>query len=783
MGPACLPACLVLTVFCHDTNVRAYRKGGFTAGSIVAFTSANAIDWEYASVIANASWGTPRVHYQPYGPLPPSFKGAPGTFTNGSGTYQFWQKSIWGYGGPSEHDLETLSDNKTLIAVLRMDGDDTCSTGAYEYYHVAYSTDFGKSFTRPAPLKGAGCARPRIKRFSSGPLLMTGGRMCVENVTGLFAWLNLDGMGGLGSSSPGDAWTRHSISYQHNLRWKGDKKYLFTDEVNSTSADDRPRFFDETQAYTSILLTGPRSATIMYQQWAEPKQHNGTTFAIQVEIRPDENEPPPPPPSMMKHDGDEDTTLPTLLKSDDIEAAGTISVLAEARPPLPSLAQLRYQRSEVVTIFQLNSNCSLDRLDPRTDFVAPDLNFSAWADLTEAIGAKGSWAPVKGFCGLLLWHTQTTLPDGSPYNYTVKEAGYPDLLKQYTQIFKSRGLGPGAYYDLDFNWFLHEWRFVVPNASTPRAPGQATVSQAEFEEIMFAQLEELWGSYGDWFEVWLDGGFLPRWADRLQKLLQLQPEAAVFNGCASGGIARALTCITRSPTCWVGSESGLAPDPTWSTGASNDGGNASGQVWCPRTVDTTVQIPNGSFNGMGWAYNQASPIKNLSTLIDTYHQSVGHGGTLEISVDMTSTGGIVPSREKRLREFGAWRARCYGDSNNLAADEGSWEVDLQLDATATTGGAFDRVVLQEDLSYGQRIRRYQVLLLTVDATANDGGTAIRVIANGTAVGSKKIDLLTTPISIVKGMRVLFKVTLASSPPHLSAAIFGASPCAPKQKQK
>eukprot|EP01050_Picozoa_sp_SAG11_P011838 SAG11_NODE_1281_length_5311_cov_4.192441_4_plen_371_part_00 len=244
-------------------------------------------------MIANASWGTPRVHYQPYGPIGSSAEGAPGTFTNSSGTYKYWQKSIWGYGGPSEHDLETLSDNKTLIAVMRMDGDDTCSTGAYEYYHAAYSTDFGQSFTRPAPLKGAGCARPRIKRFSSGPLLMTGGRMCVENMTGLFAWLNLDGMGGFGSSSPGDAWTWHSISYQHNLRWKGDKRYLFTDAVNSTWADDRPRFFDETQAYTSILLTGPRSATIMYQQWAEPKGHNGTTFAIQVEIRPDDDEQPP----------------------------------------------------------------------------------------------------------------------------------------------------------------------------------------------------------------------------------------------------------------------------------------------------------------------------------------------------------------------------------------------------------------------------------------------------------------------------------------------------------
>jgi hypothetical protein len=30
-------------------------------------------------------------------------------------------------------------------------------------------------------------------------------------------------------------WERHSVSYQHNLLWKGDTRYLFDDLVNSTS--------------------------------------------------------------------------------------------------------------------------------------------------------------------------------------------------------------------------------------------------------------------------------------------------------------------------------------------------------------------------------------------------------------------------------------------------------------------------------------------------------------------------------------------------------------------
>ena len=41
-------------------------KDGFTPMSIVAFISKDAIHWEYSTVIVNATWGTPKVHYPPY---------------------------------------------------------------------------------------------------------------------------------------------------------------------------------------------------------------------------------------------------------------------------------------------------------------------------------------------------------------------------------------------------------------------------------------------------------------------------------------------------------------------------------------------------------------------------------------------------------------------------------------------------------------------------------------------------------------------------------------------
>ena len=97
-----------------------------------------------------------------------------------------------------------------------------------------------------------GCTRPRLKKLAGGPLLLTGGRLCVENKTGIFLWVNVDGMGGFGSDKPGmEEWQRHSITGQHNRLWTGAKQHLFTEMVNDSSVF-------ETLSYTSIMPTGAR---------------------------------------------------------------------------------------------------------------------------------------------------------------------------------------------------------------------------------------------------------------------------------------------------------------------------------------------------------------------------------------------------------------------------------------------------------------------------------------------------------------------------------------------
>lgn len=70
--------------------------------SLLVFRSSDGYRWTFASVLSNASW-------------------TPGSM------------------GPSENDLELMSDNRTIMAVIRPDGDSACSTNTYRWYQVRNS--------------------------------------------------------------------------------------------------------------------------------------------------------------------------------------------------------------------------------------------------------------------------------------------------------------------------------------------------------------------------------------------------------------------------------------------------------------------------------------------------------------------------------------------------------------------------------------------------------------------------------------------------------------------
>jgi hypothetical protein len=197
---------------------------GWIPGSVICLRSKDAHEWIYTGLIANASeW---QLQYSTF--------------------------------GPTENDLVLLKDNKTLMAVLRMDGDSGCGP-TYKNYHSSISTDLGRTFTRPTPIPDVGCVRPKLLVFLDGPLVLSGGRLCTHNTVDILMWVNWAGDGSTGLPH---VWEKFSLTSWHNRNAPAsfNATFRFDASVNSTS-------HFETLAYTSLVRTGPRSGLVFYQKF------------------------------------------------------------------------------------------------------------------------------------------------------------------------------------------------------------------------------------------------------------------------------------------------------------------------------------------------------------------------------------------------------------------------------------------------------------------------------------------------------------------------------------
>jgi hypothetical protein len=189
--------------------------------SVVAFVSVDQRSWEFASIVANASWFGANVEE-----------------------------------GPNENALALLSDGRTLLSMFRVDGGDG-PRGSHSPYFSARSTDSARSWTRPVAVAGTGSARPRLAQLGNGagPLILSGGRALNLGTRDILMWVSGDGLGNL--------WQRYSISYWHN-RLAVNSSDHFTKNVNSTNPKHPGGGGAETTGYTTVLWLGNRTGVITY---------------------------------------------------------------------------------------------------------------------------------------------------------------------------------------------------------------------------------------------------------------------------------------------------------------------------------------------------------------------------------------------------------------------------------------------------------------------------------------------------------------------------------------
>jgi hypothetical protein len=375
----------------------------------------------------------------------------------------------------------------------------------------------------------------------------------------------------------------------------------------------------------------------------------------------------------------------------------------------------------------------------------------------------------------------TTTRSTRPYGYQARV----DVLQQFADSASAARVGYGFYYSIMKNFLLCR-SFHGDNSCTANGivlDGQHNISNDEYHTIVKQHLKELYSNYGQLTEIWIDSkiqGFGPM-IDRLQT--------------NAGG-------TPSNPRQWCGTESGfpsrdVGPGPIWQTGTGFFG-NASSEEWVEKFCDPQL------YKEHIWFYMPPHnrQVRTLKELIPIYHDVVGRGMVMELAMAINRDGLVEPSHAAVYKELGDWVRNCYGNANSngiavwsskqkqnsgvLLNDgdgeefidgDGNWQLKLKLpqhqqygihaidndDSKRSKGFAFDRIVLQEDISVGQRIRNYAITLVydnddeVDDDTDNDDDTEydnrgshgqtnkdrtiVTLVSNGTSIGRKRIHLL------------------------------------------
>ncbi|NLR80006.1 alpha-L-fucosidase [Chitinophaga eiseniae] len=454
-----------------------------------------------------------------------------------------------------------------------------------------------------------------------------------------------------------------------------------------------------------------------------------------------------------------------------------IAMAQEIKPygSLPSKAQVAWNDMEYYMFIHFGPNTFTNKEwghgdeDPKV-FNPTHLDARQWARTAKLAGMKGIVITAKHHDGFCLWPSKYS-------THTVRESawkdGKGDVLAELSAACKEYGLKFGVY--------LSPWDRNHPEYGT-----------ATYNQVFANTLNEVLSGYGPVFEQWFDGangGNIKQpydWNLFHSVVYKNQPNAVIFSDVGPG-------CR------WVGNENGIAGTTNWSTlhvkgftpGAggpptkSLNEGNEDGEQWIPAECDVSIRP--------GWFYSPDTndKVKSISHLLDIYYGSVGRNGNLILNVPVDREGLIHPNDSTRLMELRrvldatfknnlakqAMVTATHTRSNNAAVkvahlNDGTNSTYWATSDDATTAAitltykkpvTFNRVVLQEYIALGQRVKAFSVEIL-------ENGK-MKEVARETTIGHKRILLLpdytTTQVRInildAKAAPVISEVQLYKAP--------------------
>lgn len=381
--------------------------------------------------------------------------------------------------------------------------------------------------------------------------------------------------------------------------------------------------------------------------------------------------------------------------------------------------------------------------DPNV-FNPTELDTDQWMETASKLGAKYAVLVAKHCSGFSLWPTEA-------HDYSVKNCswrdGKGDIVADFIASCKKYGIKPGVYASTGANGYLHTDRGKVAKGGP--------VSQVEYNAVVTKQLTELWSNYGEWFEIWFDGGVLtPKegGADVLSIERKLQPKAIAFQGpYGHENLIR-----------WVGNEKGTAPDPCWATADSttnSDGvkvvkglnGRPDAPFWCPGESDFTLRYNSSFQGGWFWRAGQDSLMFSVEELIEKYETSVGRNTNMLLGIVVNDRGLVPDADVKRIEEFGKAIRERYGTPVASTSGKGA-AISLRLPSPTV----IDRIVLQEQIAKGERVLEWH--LEGISPTGENLN-----LCEGTNIGHKRITKFTP--TEVKSLRLV--IDSCKAKPYIS----------------
>ena len=339
-------------------------------------------------------------------------------------------------------------------------------------------------------------------------------------------------------------------------------------------------------------------------------------------------------------------------------------------------------------------------------------------------------------------------------------------------------------YDLDMGLYLSPWDIHDPAYGyyTPSGTGgNASTDAIDYNDYYNAQLEEIlsnpiYGNDGHFVEIWMDGAKgsganaqdydFPRWFETIQK----------YEGRAAGYPADAMLfgAEAYSTVYWIGNESGLSNEETWSKvvvdktsntldrnhpqGTSYSKGWSNGNQWAVPEADSKIT------SGWFWGNSKKTPA-TMADLANRYFSSVGYNSVMLLNIPPNNQGSVDQLILDRVAEFGeaisgtfatnraagavisASEVRgndvAYSPANLLDGDPLTyWTVEddttsgsVRIDLGKTT--TFDVVSIEESIEFGQRITSFRV------EYSNDA-TSWTTMKEGTTIGAKRL-VRTAPV--------------------------------------